>query len=324
VRYRSTMVYLVAAVVLVGLYLYESRTEKRKEEADRETKRLFHVTASQIDGLVFQRGSSSLKLERGVGEDKKGWEIVSPVRSGTDRIAVATTVDTLVELRYSRLVSEKADNLSQFGLDKPELRIVFRTGDKEDSISFGSRSPLGEGFYARRGEGRKSYLVPVASKTALDKSLFDLRSKALFTLEPEKIDRVLIQTEPAARKFRKKEGQWYLEGGDPLKVDREKMDLIVRDTLLAYALSFEKEKAEDLRPYGLDRPAARVNLSDGKRKEEILYGRSFKAPGGGRVYAMMAGRPYVVTVPGRLVEDLPKSMDELREKQPDKQDKGGS
>ncbi|MBN1104526.1 MAG: DUF4340 domain-containing protein [Deltaproteobacteria bacterium] len=313
-RYRSTLVYLVAAVVLVGLYLYESHTEKRKKAADLEAKRLFHVTASQIDGLVLQRGSVSLKLERGYGEDEKDWGIVSPVRSGTEKIAVTSFVDTLAELRFSRLVSEKADHLSAFGLDKPELIISFWSGEKQDSISFGSQSPLGEGCYAGKGEGRKIYLVRTADRAALDKNLFDLRNKSLFTLEPDRIERVLIRTESADWKFKKNEGRWILEGSDPLTLDREKVNLIIRDTLLAYALSFEKEKAEALGSFGLDPPATRVALSDGNRTEEILYGRSFKAPGGDRVYAMMTGRPYVVTVRSRMVEDLPKSLDEMREK----------
>ena len=39
-KYRSTIIYLVAVILLVGLYLYETRKGQREEKAREEAKLL--------------------------------------------------------------------------------------------------------------------------------------------------------------------------------------------------------------------------------------------------------------------------------------------
>jgi hypothetical protein len=82
--------------------------------------------------------------------------------------------------------------------------------------------------------------------------------------------------------------------------------------LWAEAQSFEKEDASDLKPYGLDAPQARVSLSDDNQTEEIFYGKD--APPD-RVFAMVKGKPQVVTLRKRLLNDLPQTKEDLVEKE---------
>jgi hypothetical protein len=97
-----------------------------------------------------------------------------------------------------------------------------------------------------------------------------------------------------------------------LKIDPEKVEVFVRPTLWAEAQSFEKEEASDLKPYGLDSPQARVSLSDENQTEEISYGKE-AAPD--RIFAAVKGKPQVVTVRKRLLDDLPKTKEDLAEKE---------
>ena len=103
-----------------------------------------------------------------------------------------------------------------------------------------------------------------------------------------------------------------MEGAEDLKIDPEKMEVFVRPTLWAEAQSFEKEEAADLEPYGLDPPQARVILSDENRTEEISYGKE-AAPD--RVFAMVKGKPQVVTVRKRLLDDLPQTKEDLAKRE---------
>ncbi len=67
-----------------------------------------------------------------------------------------------------------------------------------------------------------------------------------------------------------------------------------------------------MKPYGLDDPRARVTLSDEEQTGEILYGN--EAPPD-RIFAMVKGKPQLVTVRKRLLDDLPKTEEDLVEKE---------
>jgi hypothetical protein len=322
VKYRMTLVYLAAAIVLVGLYLYETRTERKKAASSLEAARLFHSGAEQIDGVIIARKSGEITLEKTDGRDGKEWQISTPVRTGADSIAVEGLTRKIAELRYERVVSEESD-YGQFGLDHPDLTISFRAGEKGDSISFGATNPLGDSVYARKGEGRKVYLISAAAKKELEKDLYELRSKDLFSLVPEEVNRVVLLLDSAKWSLYRKEKEWFLEGDESLKVDQERIESLIRATITAFPASFEAEKASDLSPYGLSRPKARVALSDGGKTEEILYGDPLKKEKEGFIYAAIKGKPQVVSVRKRLLEDLPGTREELMQKDPEKKEDGG-
>ncbi len=320
-KYRFTLVYLAAAIILVGLYFYETRTEQKKQASTLEASRLFQIRAEQMDGVIVARKSGEITLERTDGSNGKEWRITTPVRTGADSIAVDGLTRRIAELRYERVVSEGSD-YTQFGLDQPELTVSFRAGEKGDSISFGAANPLGDSVYARKGEGRKVYLISAAAKKELEKDLYDLRSKNLFSLAPEQVNRVVLVLDSAKWSLYRKEKEWFLEGDESLKVDQEQVESLVRATLSAYPDSFEEEKASDLSPYGLSRPKARVALSDGGKTEEILYGDPLRKKEG-FIYAAITGKPKVVSVRKRLLEDLPKTKEEFMQKDPEKKEGGG-
>ena len=64
-------------------------------------------------------------------------------------------------------------------------------------------------------------------------------------------------------------------------------------------------------PFGLDAPQARIRLSDEQQTEEMVYGN--EAPPD-RIFAMVKGKPQVVTVRNRLLRDLPQTKEDLAEK----------
>ncbi|PKN63687.1 MAG: hypothetical protein CVU57_18255 [Deltaproteobacteria bacterium HGW-Deltaproteobacteria-15] len=323
-KYRLTLVYLAAAIILVGLYFYETRTEQEKTESSFEATRLFQSRAEQIDGVTIVRKSGEITLEKSDDKEAKEWQITAPLKTGADTIAVDALTRSIADLRYERMVSESTD-YAQFGLDDPELTVSFRAGEKGDSIAFGATNPLGNSVYARKGEGRKVYLISAAARKELDKDLYDLRNKVLFSLVPEQVNRVVLVQGSEKWSFTRKEKEWFMEGDESLKVDQERVESLIRETITAFPASFEEEKASDLGAYGLSLPKARVALSNGRKTEEILYGDPLKRKEKeGFIYAAVAGKPKVVSVRKRLLEDLPKTKEEFKQKDPEKKQEGGA
>jgi hypothetical protein len=80
---------------------------------------------------------------------------------------------------------------------------------------------------------------------------------------------------------------------------------------MARAVTFEAESSKDLAPFGLVEPRARITISDGKRAQTIRLGNPVKDKKS-KIYAKMEGRPPVVTVEGRLLDDLPQQRDAVK------------
>ncbi len=319
-RFRSTLIYLLAAIALVAFYLYETRKETKEKSAKEEAKLLVPFKPDQLERIILKRDKESIELEKRKDAGSRAWEIVSPLHASTDAFALSGLTRKLSELKFERLITENAKDLAEFGLDKPSLTITYKAGKHEGMISFGSKSPIGYGIYATTGEGKKVYLIAGLDKQEIDKSLFDLRDKKLLTLETDQVNRVIIERGTTRWILNKKDDRWLLEGDENLKIDREKVEGFVRPIVWAEALSFENEEAVDLKPYGLDIPSARVVLSDDSRTEELIFGKVAKGKREDSIYAMVRGKRQIVTVRKRLLDNLPTEKNQIREtEQPKKE-----
>jgi hypothetical protein len=307
-KYRSTLIYLILAALLVAFYFYETRKEEKKKSAEEESRALFQVKPDDVTSLVLKSGDQEIRLEKRGGT----WEILYPVRSGVDSFALSRLLTRLTGLKSLRVIEESPKDLSEFGLHQPEITMTFRAGDQNNTLLIGSISPIEKGYYVAKGGDGKVYFISGDDKRALDRPLIELRDKKLFTLKTDLVRRVIIERKGERWVLDKKEGRWIFEGHEDLKIDPEKVEVFVRPILWAEAQSFEKEDAADLKPYGLDRPPARVSLSDEEKTEEISYGNEVPPD---RIFAMVKGKPQVVTVRKGLLDDLPKTKEDLAEKE---------
>jgi hypothetical protein len=307
-KYRSTLIYLILAVLLVAFYFYETRKEEKKKRAEEETGALFALKPDDVTSLVLKSGDQEIRFEKRGGI----WEILHPVRSGVDSFALSRLLNRLTGLKSLRVITESPKDLSEFGLHQPEVTMTFRAGDQDSALFIGSISPIEKGYYVAKGGEGKVYFISGDDKKALDRPLIELRDKKLFTLKTDLVRRAIIERKGERWVLNKKEGRWIFEGYEDLKIDPEKVEAFVRPTLWAEAQSFEKEDAADLERYGLDTPQARVSLSDEEKTEEISYGN--EAPPD-RIFAVVKGKPQVVTVRTRLLHDVPKTKEDLAEKE---------
>jgi hypothetical protein len=313
-KYRSTLIYLILAVLLVAFYFYETREEEKKKSAEEETRALFAVKPDDVTSLVLRSGDQEIRVEKMEGT----WEILHPLRSAVDAFALSRLLNRLTGLQSLRVISESPKDLSEFGLHRPEVTLTFRAGDQDHTLLIGSVSPIEKGYYVAKGGDGKVYFISGEDKRALDRPLIELRDKKLFTLKTDRVRRVIIERKGERWVLDKKDGRWRFEGQEDLKIDPEKVEVFVRPILWAEAQTFEREEATDLKPYGLDPPLVRVSLSDGEQTAEILYGKDAPQE---RVFAVVKGRPQVVTVRKRLLDDLPQTKDDLAEKEKKEQTK---
>ncbi len=307
-KYRSTVIYLILAVLLVAFYFYETRKEEIKKSAEEESSALFSAKPDDVTSLVLKSGDQEMRFEKRSGT----WEILHPVRSGVDSFALTRLLNRLTGLKSLRVIAESPKNLSEFGLQQPEATLTFRAGGQDNTLFIGHTSPIEKGYYVAKGGDGRVYFVSGDDRRALDRPLLELRDKKLFTLKTDQVRRVILERKGERWVLDKKEGRWIFEGQEDLKIDPERVEVFVRPTLWAEAQSSEKEDAADLKLYGLDAPRARVSLSDENQTEEISYGNEVPPD---RIFAVVKGKSQVVTVRKRLLDDLPQTKEDLAEKE---------
>ncbi len=311
-RYRSTILYLVAALLLVGLYLYDIHRDRKKEQGEKTAKVLLGIKADQIEGIILAGDNETIEIQKTKSMDKKAWSITAPIRTAADSDTIEGLRNRLAGLKYTRIIEEKTDDPARFGLDNPSFIITYNTGKESGRLAFGSLTPLEDGYYVSKDKDQRIYLINKFDKEELFKSLFDLRDKRLFTLTSEKINRFIIEKEKDVLRLFRKEGQWRFENDEDFRVDTQKMDTLVRKYVGAEALSFEKEVVSDPEPFGLDSSAVVVTLSDGEKDRSILLGNPVKQKQT-RIYARMKGNPQLFTVNKWLLNDLPQNREQIKE-----------
>ena len=311
-RYRSTILYLVAALLLVGLYLYDIHQDKKKERVEETARVLLGIKADQIEGITLAGGKEVIEIQKAGGTDKKAWKITAPINTTADSLAIEGLKNRLADLKYTRVIAEKADDPARFGLDGPSFIITYNAGKVSGQLAFGSLTPLEDGYYVKKDKDKRIYLVDKFDKQDFEKDLFELRDKRLFTLRPEKVNRFIIDRETGKWTLIKKEGRRWFENDEDFRVDTQRIDTLVRKFAGAEATSFEKETVTDLKSFGLDSSAVVVTLSDGKKSQAILLGNPVKQKQT-RIYAKMKGQPQLVTVNKWLLGDLPQNREEIKE-----------
>ncbi len=318
-KYRTTIVYLIALLLLAGVYYWDVRREKQEQSQEDEAKVLFQLESEDIERITLERGEETIAITR-IAEDKSDntWTITAPVETAADDYNVNRISSLLPHLKYTRIMEEDAENPGAFGLDPPALTISWETEDRRGSLCVGEESPIDKDFYAKEEDENRVFLITAAYKDTLGMDLYDLRDKRLFTLTSDRVTRFSYQGPSGSWTFTKSgETTWALEGDAEFPVDSERINAAVRHLTWAEAASFEQEQVDTLEPYGLDSPSHRIELFDGKTSEALLVGEATKSGEEERRYARMASRPQVLTVPETLLQDLPASSQEIRRKDED-------
>lgn len=310
--YRAIIFYLVATILLGGIYLYEIRQDKKKAEVQEAAKSLLKMPSDSLERIVIKRETGTITLQKKVAPHDKNWEITAPIYSTTDNAAVLSLINKLADLKYTRIIAENSGDLAQFGLVHPVLIITYKTATASGKLTFGSESPIEYSFYATKDDLEKVYLISVSDKKILDKDLFELMDKRLFTLEPEKVKRFIIEREATKWVILRKEGRWVFEDDDDFRIDQKRVNSLVTSISWAQALSFEKQAAIDLDTFGLKSPKARITISDGEKREQIVLG-SISKENDTRLYAMMEGRPQMVLVGRWLLDSLPQNREAIKD-----------
>ncbi|MFN6571550.1 DUF4340 domain-containing protein [Dendronalium sp. ChiSLP03b] len=121
---RTTLILILLALGLGGfVYFYEIQGATQREEIKEKQQRIFSFTSDDVQSLAVKTQKLTVNLERNSQSDNSKWLLKSPVSEPANDAIVSYLMDLLVQGKSDRTLSIPANQLGEFGLDRPQATI---------------------------------------------------------------------------------------------------------------------------------------------------------------------------------------------------------
>lgn len=311
-----------------GLEFAQQSTERRVEEA----KKLFAFPPAAVQSVTIEREGE--RPSTGVREGADVWKVTEPFPVRPNPEIWERIAKTLAGLTNERTIAQSPDDLDQYGLQKPVLKVSAKTQDgKTAALSFGSLDPTKKYRYAL-GEDGAVFLVTPENFFELDRSLLTLRDRYLFEHIEDGITRLEFarirpsaSTDGAAGSSEMVEesvpvivemgdnGQWHVLEPVTGLADQEMVQNLIGEVQYAVGRGYV-DQPENLSDYGLDPPKARITVRCGKNgpPQTVYYGVFERQTEQGGVFVRREGAPEVFVVDAQVVTLFPAKPEAFNEK----------
>ena len=315
---RGLLVLFGLTLVIVGLLVLDIRISKKKEVREKETKKVLKIAWDNVRVLEIERPEKGwvIRLEKSGEGEKSSWKLVRPVKDDADQDAVDRLWKALQDLEAEESFPIEANvNLSDYHLKKPEavIRLLGADGRTLGVLQIGSKSPVSGDLYATVPGSGQIYLIAGYRESTLLPEPKDLRNRKLTDFKAVDIARLDIERrvkDPGKLAIEKDGGLWIITTPGRFLADSGKLFSLTSSVEFLEAKDFIAETVDDPASYGLDAPRVKLTVTTKKGSKMTLYLGDEKDDQ--EVYAMVEGRPRVVTVNKSFLEDMERDLDYWR------------
>ena len=307
---KTTLILLsVFLILLAAVLFFDSRSKAREEEKEKE-KTLVDLVAEDIEKLTLKKEDETIIFTR----DSKGeWLITEPVAAGADSYEVNRLVDDFSSLKFDRLVEGESDP-SKYEIPKMEVILWTKGQEQPVRILIGMENPLDSSLFAKREDDARIVLLSSSLKSALEKKVFDFRQKDVFKFSSADVAAVRLKAKEIAWRAVKKDEEWYLERPVNALAKKSRVEDVLRalSSLRAKEFVSEEKQEADLSNFGLQDAEYTISLNLPAANQEIVFSLHKQEE---TVYATTSLSTKIVSVEDRVLTDIEKKVEDIREKQ---------
>jgi len=314
-RLRNTIIVVVLLAIIGGYALYVGHHPVSKNPIPLGT-----LAAGDIKKIELRSPSGDIVVER--GKDNQTWLLAKPVIARAEQATVDEMASALANLQVTDTVEQNPDDLADFGLARPAVTVTVTTSDNRvlPAILVGKQTPIGNSAYIKMADAPAVLLVASTFPANVEKSVDDLRARALFTLKPAAVQRFVIAPGAGGTELEAQRNgdNWTFLKPVHAPADSAAVEQFLDAVTPAQVSGFVDDKPADLNKYGLGSPSLRITLYGDKHQqpESLLFG--FKVPEADKnaIYVRRgegSDQP-VVSVADYLFTIANKTFDDLRDK----------
>lgn len=249
------------------------------------------------------------------------WEILEPIHTIGDLSAIENLLKTLNAINAKRFVDDTPQNLAGYGLETPTLRLEATSQDGAAPLKLiiGTKEESNGNSYAKCSRIPSVFTLQESDVVQLKKTLTDLRSKNVFPVQQDTIERIALNHSTSRIELERvttpsRQGSqdfWQIIKPIQARADTWK----VNELLLALS-SVEADKFIDytpsLEPYGLENPQFEVRVWLKKTKEPKLLQIGTKYSDG-TIFVRNAHFPGTAIIKDNLLSKLTIDPNDIRD-----------
>jgi len=300
------------AVFVVGDSVLRDTT---RPLADFRDKAVLAFDQKEVTALEIITRDDTITVEQADGR----WKLTRPRALPADGDMLRDFLEKLRAARVKEFVAEAPRSLEPFGLDRP-VKVSIHTGRDKDratkTLLFGRGDPAKKGVYAMRAGESAVVVIPDETWAAVPKNVAVLRDKTVVEVERDKVARLEIESPKGAVTLAQENGRWKITAPEALPADQVEAGAVLFKLRELRAQAFLSEDAAGVPRY-LAKPTVRVTIIEqgAPAPRTLLLAPSPERRGGApTAYAGLAGRGPVVLVDGKVLEELGRSVDDLRDR----------
>lgn len=171
-------------------------------------------------------------------------------------------------------------DLAKYGLDKPAASVTVTINPGPDkppvthTLALGKAVEIGDGTYARLDNGPGVAVVSPAVARELTHSSLDFVDRTLLSFDWRSLTALRRKKGDEELEVAKQDDGWQVLKPSALRADQTGLDELAEQLSALRAARVAALDAKDLKPYGLDAPAAIVTLAikdkDGKPADKVI------------------------------------------------------
>ena len=313
---RTTLILLVV-VVAIGAYIkfYESK-RPNTEEAARQEKNVVNLSREKLDGIVIQNGDEKIELKRSGNK----WRLEAPIKDQADSAAIDNLINDIENWRKTatipaREIAANKNQLNEYGLSKPKLRLKLVGADMPGEILFGKDAALEGQLYVRLGNSNNVFIAAQTLKNDVSKKAEDFRDRKLTELTTAQIARAVLKTPAGEIELIKRNEYWQIVKPLQARGDNQKIGDLLAQVTNARIQQFIADDRGDLHAYGLAEPRGSLTIfkQDDKQGQMLQIG-GVPEKNKDQLYVRFLPRGAVYTLPNKLQEILNTVPNDLRDR----------
>jgi hypothetical protein len=308
-KFKGTSILFILFVAL-GLFVYftEFRNREAREQQEEAEKRALQIEEQDISEIrLIYPGLTIAGVRRG-----ETWVMTEPAGIEADTEAWNQIAGNIPRIERAETVATESSDLQPFGLDVPLTRLEAKTSDgKSFQLLFGNENPRKIHNYAKFADSNEVFLVPNSWPRLFQKTVADVRNKKLLAFEIDDIDAVRIEADQRVE-LRKSGMEWLLNAPIETRADSSEATTFISSIQFARAQSFAEPEMNPA-DAGLDAPAVRVTLHDGKANLDrvLLIGKEAQP---GQFYARDAARDTIFIIDKEISDKVRRPVFDWRDK----------
>jgi hypothetical protein len=267
-KFKGTALMAAVFLSLVLYYFFIDLPALQKETAEKEqAEKILPLNPEKVIEFSLTKDSNSITLKR---NNTNSWDLIHPISAHGDAPEIEAFISEIDNLKKTRVVEEKPEDLSRYGLSSPSIQIHFKFEDNiEETLLLGNESPMGGNLYFKR-EGHPSVMMAPATRSRFEKSVYSFRDKTLLSFSTGTIKRIQIIRENNPLAFERKDDVWKISGAMGAQGDKDAVMNFLQSIQFSKVREFIDETPDSLQPYGLHTPKLKLVLENEKGETQTL------------------------------------------------------